>query len=261
MCFGFVYTLTLCQPPQTRGVAGGLVTWALGPPPASSNPAPAAADPVRLATAMIALLRSFEGHRESTAATQRLNASDLPGPGQDAQALADDDAAREAGEILTTPISAAEHPEVLLPDLESSSTQQGAPAHLRDSLPDADGADLGSKAAPEDGRGRASAPGVGGAEGADVERAGVDGDPDRQAGWVREAHLACLARVRGLLRRRGLSDAAEQVQAALLAALLAQPQARLPERALRAFGHACWGGIKTQSDLLPTLLAEPQAHA
>lgn len=238
-------TLTLCQPPQTRGVAGGLVTWALGPPPASSNPAPAAADPVRLATAMAALLHSFEGHRELTAATPGLGASDLPGPRQDAQAPADDAAAREAGEILATPMSTAEHPEVLLAGLESGSTQQGAPAHLRDSLPDAGGADPGSKSAPEVGRGWDSAMGVGGAEGADVERGGVDGDPERQAGWVREAHLACLARVRGLLRRRGLADAAEQVQAALLAALLAQPQARLPKRALRACGHACWGGAQT----------------
>ena len=46
------------------------------------------------------------------------------------------------------------------------------------------------------------------------------------AAGAAEAHLGCLARVRWLLRRRGAGDAAEQAQAVLLAALLAQPQAR-----------------------------------
>jgi hypothetical protein len=56
--------------------------------------------------------------------------------------------------------------------------------------------------------------------------AAVAPSPPPAAGAA-EAHLGCLARVRWLLRRRGAGDAAEQVQAALLAALLAQPQARL----------------------------------
>ena len=91
-------------------------------------------------------------------------------------------------------------------------------------LPCPAAAEAAAPAAPATPGAAAAAEGPAAAAGSKPPAAAAPSPP--AAAGAAEAHLGCLARVRWLLRRRGAGDAAEQAQAVLLAALLAQPQAR-----------------------------------
>lgn len=194
---------------QAHEVAEGIMAWALGASAGDANPhpdpAPAAADPVRLVAAAAALLRSFEG-------LSLLEG--VPNPGQTAAAPTPGTAEREPGELVPPTAAAAA---AAAAGVASSQAVRGAAGH---------GAPLAAPAPTDSASSRAA--GAAGGATAPGEREGAAVED------MREAHLACLAWLRALLQRRRHTDAAEQVQAALLAALLSAPQARTPPARLPA---------------------------
>ena len=176
------------------------MAWALSAPVGdalpNSNPAPAAADPARLAAAAAALLRSFER-------LSRLQG--VPHPAQTAAAPSPGATEREPGDLPEPAAAAAagRAPGAGPPQVVRDAAGQGVPPATHTLTEPVS----------------SSVPGAAGG-GAPEERAGAALED------MREAHLACLAWLRALLQRRRHADAAEQVQAALLAALLSAPQAR-----------------------------------
>lgn len=194
---------------QVHEVAEGIMAWVLGPSIGDANPhpdpAPAAGDPTRLAAAAAALLRSFEGLSPLEG---------RPNPGQTAAAPSPGAAEAEPGELLTATAAAAG---AAAAGAESSQVMREAAGH---------GVPLAAPAPTDSTGSRAAGAARGGT--APRERGGA------AVGDMREAHLACLVWLRALLQRRRPTDAAEQVQAALLAALLAAPQARTPPARLPA---------------------------
>ena len=206
---------------QVHEVAEGIMAWVLGASGGDANPhtdpAPAAADPARLAAAAAALLRSFEGLSPLEG---------MPNPGQTTPAPPPGAAEREPGEVLQRPL----RPWLQLRLQAWNHHRWCATRQARVCLWPLPRRRTRRAAQPQEQQEGAAAPG-------DRDGAAVED--------MREAHLACLAWLRALLQRRRPTDAAEQVQAALLAALLSAPQsrtplARLPARRLRLQGvSAC----------------------